>query len=239
MNYNPIIIALDLPTAAEASRLVDQLGDTVDFYKVGLELFTAEGPGFVKELVGGGKKVFVDLKLYDISETVKRAAARVAGLGASLLTVHSSPQVVRAAMAGAAGSGLKVIAVTVLTSFEAADLVDVGVVGRSPAEHAEWLAAKSLAAGADGLVCSGLEVRRLRELAGAGKVLVTPGVRSRGAVSGDQKRVTTPAEAMESGADYLVVGREVTRAAEPLAATQCIIKDIAGLLPDQPDRSRR
>ena len=226
---NRIIVALDLPSAGEAARLVERLGDAVGFYKVGLELFTAEGPAFVRELVSGGKQVFVDLKLYDISETVQRAAARVAALGASLLTVHAVPQVIRAARRGAAGSPLQVVAVTVLTSFDAGDLADIGVPGRSPAEHTEFLAAKSLEAGADGLVCSPLEVRRLREMAGPHRVLVVPGVRSAGVERGDQKRVATPGEAVKDGATYLVVGREITRAADPVAVTQSICNEIAGL----------
>jgi orotidine-5'-phosphate decarboxylase len=222
---NPLIVALDLD-AAEARALVRTLGPTIDFYKVGLELFTAEGPAIVRELTGMGKRVFVDLKMYDIGETVKRATARVAELGASLVTVHAHPQVIRAARAGAKGSGLQVLAVTVLTSFHQSDLEDLGVTGRSVAEQVELLARKGFEAGADGFVCSPLEVARLRAIAGAGAVLVTPGVRSPGADRGDQKRVATPAEAMAAGSTYLVIGREITRAQDPAAAAAGILASL-------------
>jgi orotidine-5'-phosphate decarboxylase len=224
---NPIIVALDVPSASEALALVERLQDAIGFYKVGLELFTAEGPAMVKELVSRRKQVFVDLKMYDIGETVKRAAARVAALGASLLTVHASPQVVKAAREGAAGSQLKIIAVTVLTSFDQHDLEDIGVSGRSPAQQVEWLTTRCVDAGVDGFVCSPLEVARVRALAGPQAVLVTPGVRSPHADKGDQKRVATPAEAMRAGATYLVVGREITRAADPIEATSLILGDIS------------
>lgn len=227
MNHNPIIVALDVPNAVEALALVDRLDTTIGFYKVGLELFTAEGPPIVTELVARGKRVFVDLKMFDIEETVKRAAARVAALGGTLLTVHSSPQVIRAAKAGAAGSNLKVIAVTVLTSFDQADLEDLGVTGRTVAQQVEWLARRAVDAGVDGLVSSPLEVASLRHLAGPEMRLVVPGVRSAGADAGDQKRVATPAEAMHAGATYLVVGREITRAADPAAAAARILQDIS------------
>ena len=223
---NPIIVALDLENASEALKLVERLGDSVNFYKVGLELFTAEGPGIVRELTAMGKNVFVDLKMYDISETVKRAAARVASLGAKLLTVHSSPQVIRAAMQGAQGSELKIVAVTVLTSFARQDLEDLGVAGRTVGEQVNYLAAKGIEAGVDGFVCSPLEVAGLRALAGPGKVLVTPGVRSIGADHGDQKRVATPAEAIAAGANYLVIGREITRASDPRRESERIIIDL-------------
>lgn len=222
---NPLITALDLD-AAEARALVATLGPAIDFYKVGLELFTAEGPAIVRELTSAGKRVFLDLKMYDIGETVKRATVRAAELGASLLTVHAHPQVVRAARAGAAGTPLKVLAVTVLTSFNQADLEDLGVSGRTVAQQVEWLAGKAMEAGADGLVCSPLEVARLRQLAGPEAVLVTPGVRSPGADKGDQQRVATPAEAVANGATYLVIGREITRAADPAVAAGRILRSL-------------
>jgi len=226
MNYNPLIIALDVPDAAEARRIVHAVGDAAGFYKVGLELFTAEGPALVKELIQQGKQVFLDLKMYDISETVKRAAARVAELGASFLTVHCTPQVIRAAEAAAVGSQLRILAVTVLTSYDQRDLEDIGVTGRTVEEQVEFLARKGVGAGARGFVCSPLEVARLRALAGPEAVLVTPGVRSPGEEKGDQKRVATPAQAIASGASYLVIGREITRASDPAAATQRIISDL-------------
>ncbi|MGJ5818822.1 orotidine-5'-phosphate decarboxylase [Paludibaculum fermentans] len=230
MNYNPIIVALDVPNAGEALSLVDRLSTTVDFYKVGLELFTAEGPAVVREIVARRKKVFVDLKMYDIHETVKRAAARVAALGGSLLTVHASPQVIRAAREAAAGTNLRILAVTVLTSFDQQDLEDVGITGRTVAEQVEWLASKAIDAGADGLVCSPLEVAALRARVHPETVLVVPGVRSAGADHGDQKRVATPQSAMADGASYLVVGREITRAAEPAAAADAILRALGSQL---------
>lgn len=217
MKYNPIIVALDVESGAEALELAGRLGDAVDFYKVGLELFAAEGPSVVRELVAGGKNVFVDLKMYDIGETVKRAAARVAAMGARFLTVHSSPQVIRAAREGAAGSQLQILAVTVLTSFDQTDLEEMGFMGRSVLDQVEHCVGKGMQAGVDGFICSPLEVGRLRRLTGPETILVTPGVRSAGAAKGDQKRVATPAEAMDAGASYLVIGRQITRAADPRA----------------------
>lgn len=226
MNHNPIIVALDMESAAQALDLASQLGDSVRFYKVGLELFTAEGPGVVRELIARGNEVFVDLKMYDIHETVKRAAARVAALGARFLTVHSSQQVIRAAKEGAAGSRLQVLAVTVLTSFDQSDLEDMGYTGRTVAQQVEYYVHKGLDAGVDGFICSPLEVARLRQIAGPEKILVTPGVRSAGAAKGDQKRVSTPAEAIASGASHLVIGRQITRAADPHAEALRIFDEI-------------
>jgi orotidine-5'-phosphate decarboxylase len=227
MKHNPLILALDVDNRDAALRLAGQCGELVGFYKVGLELFTAEGPALVRELVAAGKRVFLDLKMYDIGETVRRASARAAALGASLLTVHCVPQVIRAAVEGAAGSEMKVLAVTVLTSFDQRDLEDLGIAGRTPAEHVLWLAERGVAAGAHGFVCSPLEVSALRRLAGPGSVLVTPGVRSAGAAAHDQKRVATPAEALAAGADYLVIGREVTRAGDPASAVRRILGGIS------------
>lgn len=223
---NPIIVALDLESAGEALQLVDRLGQSVGFYKVGLELFTAEGPAVVRELTARGKSVFVDLKMYDIGATVERASARVAALGATFLTVHSSPQVIRAAVEGRGESTLKILAVTVLTSFDDADLADLGYTGRSTSEQVEFFIEKGLEAGADGFISSAKEVERARAICGPLKILVTPGVRSIGVSIGDQKRVTTPAEAFAAGANYLVVGREITRADDPSAAATRILQSL-------------
>ncbi|MEJ5369713.1 MAG: orotidine-5'-phosphate decarboxylase [Bryobacteraceae bacterium] len=226
-----MIVALDVESRAEALRLVERCGERIGFYKVGLELFTAEGPGVVRELAGAGKRVFLDLKMYDIGETVKRAAARAAELGVELLTVHCVPQVIRAAVEGVRGSETKILAVTVLTSFDQRDLEDLGVSGRTPAEHVLWLAARGVEAGTHGFVCSPLEVARMREVAGPGRLLVTPGVRSAGAAAHDQKRVATPAEALAAGADYLVIGREITRAPNAAEAVDRILAALAPLEP--------
>jgi orotidine-5'-phosphate decarboxylase len=223
---NPIIVALDLANSTEALQLVDRIGDSVGFYKVGLELFTSGGPAVVRELTARGKQVFVDLKMYDIGATVERATARVAALGAAFLTVHSSPQVIRAAVRGRGESGLKILAVTVLTSFDDDDLADLGYTGRTAASLVEHFVEKGVAAGVDGFICSPLEVARVRALVGPGKILVTPGVRSAGASQGDQKRVATPSEALAAGANYLVIGREITRSADPCLAADRILKSL-------------
>lgn len=226
MNYNPIIVALDVENAAEARALVAAIGEGCRFYKVGLELFTSAGPELVRELVAAGNDVFVDLKMHDIGETVKRAAAQVARLGAKFLTVHSSPQAIRAAKEGAAGSGLKILAVTVLTSFDQGDLEAMGYRGWTVPALVDEFVARGVEAGADGFVCSPLEVSRVRSLAGAGVTLVTPGVRSAGASEGDQKRVSTPEAAVRAGADWLVVGRQITRADDPRAAARMILNEL-------------
>lgn len=237
MKQNPLIVALDVEDRASALRLVELCGEAVGVYKVGLELFTAEGPAAVGDLVAAGKRVFLDLKMFDIGATVERASARAAGLGASLLTVHCAPQVIRAALAGAAGSPMKILAVTVLTSFDRQDLEDIGVTGRAPFEQVVYLAQRGLEAGAHGLVCSPNEAAALRGLAGPEPILVTPGVRSPGVSSHDQKRVASPAEAIAAGADYLVIGREITRAADPASAARRILSDLGLPAPGQ-DLSR-
>ncbi len=223
---NPIIVALDFESAAEARALVDRLGDSVGFYKVGLELYTAAGMDFVKELRTRGKDVFLDLKLYDIQETVKRAVARIAASGARFTTVHSSKAVLRAAVEGRGDSKLEILAVTVLTSFDQNDLADLGYPG-TVAELVALRVRKALEAGVRGIVCSPLEVAAVRAIAGPQAVLVTPGVRSAGASKGDQKRVATPAEAMAAGANYLVIGRQITRAADPAGEAHRILDEIA------------
>ncbi len=229
MNYNPIIVALDVESADQARSLVSAIGDGARFYKVGLELFSSAGPDLVRELVAQGNDVFVDLKMHDIGETVKRAAAQIARLGARFLTVHSSPQAIRAAKLGADGSNLKILAVTVLTSFDQADLDAMGYRGWNIPDLVDEFVRRGVEAGADGFVCSPLEVARVRSLAGPDSILVTPGVRSPGASKGDQKRVATPAEAIRDGANYLVIGREITRAGHPSSAALMILKDLASL----------
>ena len=223
---NPLIIALDLDSAAAAREVVRRLGSSIGFYKVGLELYAAAGMEFARDLIAEGHQVFLDLKLFDISETVKRATAQVAKAGVRFLTVHSSSQVMRAAVEGKAGTGLEILAVTVLTSFDESDLTDMGYSCDVPA-LVERRVRNACAAGVNGIVCSPLEVARVRSLAGPAMTLVAPGVRSPGASTGDQKRVATPAEAIRAGADYLVVGREVTRAADPKAAVERILDDLA------------
>ncbi len=222
---NPIIVALDVPTASEALALADRLGDSVAMYKVGLELYTAAGPALVKELLNRGGRVFLDLKLFDIPETVKRATAVVSGMGVSMLTVHAVGSVMRAAVEGRGSSELKLLAVTVLTSFSAEDLAELGF-KTSITDLVVARATKAKESGMDGIVCSPLEVEAVREAMGAGAVLVTPGVRSAGADRGDQKRIATPAEAIRNGATHLVIGRQITRAADPLAEARRILSEL-------------
>ena len=222
---NPIIIALDLESREEARALVARLGNSISFYKVGLELYTAAGMDFVRELVDQGKQVFVDLKLYDIGETVRRATAQVARTGAHLLTVHAIGSVMRAAVEGRAGSRLMIVGVTVLTSFDQSDLADEGY-SCGLADLVDLRVRHAVEAGVDGLVCSPREAARVRQLAGPEAIIITPGVRSDGAGKGDQKRVATPADAIRAGANYLVIGRQVTRAADPAAEAQRILEEI-------------
>ncbi|HYP09308.1 MAG TPA: orotidine-5'-phosphate decarboxylase [Bryobacteraceae bacterium] len=216
MSHNPIIIALDVETAEQARSLVAQLGPTVDFYKVGLELYVSAGTDFVSELIANGKQVFLDLKMYDIHETVKRAVAQVAKRGVRFLTVHASHQVMQAAAEGKGASNLQILGVTVLTSVDQSDLERDGI-SYLLKELVELRVRNAMSAGVNGIVCSPHEVKRAREIMGPDAVLVTPGVRSAGSAAGDQKRVMTPREAIDNGASYLVIGRQVTRAADPQA----------------------
>jgi orotidine-5'-phosphate decarboxylase len=217
---------LDVESADQARSLVSRLGDSVSFYKVGMELYAAAGAELVRELTGGGRRVFLDMKFYDIGETVKRAVAAVARTGVTFLTVHGSGAVMRAAVDGRGDSALKLLAVTVLTSFDQNDLADLGY-PCSVSELVDLRVTKAMAAGIDGIVCSPLEVAQVRELAGGGAILVTPGVRSAGAGKGDQKRVASPAEAIRNGADYLVIGRQVTRADDPRGEVARILEETA------------
>ena len=221
INHDPVIIALDFDSPREADALVAALGDSAGFYKVGMELFAAAGMDYVRCLADRGKRVFLDLKYYDIGETVRRAVALVARSGASFLTVHAVGQVMRAAVEARGDADLKLLAVTVLTSFDQLDVEEMGytcTVGELVSKRVK----QAIRAGMDGIVGSPVEACAIRLAAGPDAILVTPRVRSRGAAKGDQKRVATPAEALRDGADYIVIGRQVTRAADPLAALQSI-----------------
>lgn len=225
MSQNPLIIALDVETAEQARALVTKLGRNVDFYKVGMELYASAGISYVSELIAEGKQVFLDLKFYDIPETVKRAVAQVAKLGVRFLTVHASYQVMEAAAQGRGSSNLQLLAVTVLTSVDQQDLQRDGV-SYPLSELVELRVKNAREAGINGIVCSPLEVKRVREIAGSDAVLVTPGVRSAEAATGDQKRVMTPREARDNGANYLVIGRQVTRASDPQAEVARILEEL-------------
>jgi orotidine-5'-phosphate decarboxylase len=222
-----LIVALDVSSASEAEATVERLGNAVSFYKIGYQLAFAGGLGFAENLIRAKKKVFVDLKLHDIGNTVARGVESVAKLGATFLTVHAYPQTMHAAVDARKGSGLRILAVTVLTSYDDADLAAAGYDFTVPELVAER-AAQARDIGVDGLVCSAEEAARIRGIASAGMVLVTPGIRPAGADKGDQKRIMTPAAAIAAGADYLVVGRPILEAPDPKAAAQAIVAEIAG-----------
>jgi orotidine-5'-phosphate decarboxylase len=224
-----LIVALDLPDVERAEAMIARLGDSVTFYKIGYQLAYAGGLSLVCPLNDAGKNVFVDLKLHDIGNTVARGVDSLKALGATFLTVHAYPQTMKAAVEARAESSLKILAVTVLTSYDEADLHAAGYrmgVSDLVAERARQ--AKAL--GVDGLVCSPEEASALRKIAGPLMSLVTPGVRPAGTATGDQKRIMTPARAISAGADYLVVGRPVIEAADPKAVAEAIQAEIAQAL---------
>jgi orotidine-5'-phosphate decarboxylase len=221
-----LIVALDVPSVNAAEAIVTRLGDTVSFYKIGYQLAFAGGLDYAPKLVQAGKRVFLDLKLHDIGNTVAAGVKSVARLGASFLTVHAFPQVMHAAVE-ARENGLRILGVTVLTSLSDADLAKAGYAA-TVRELALLRAEQACEIGVDGLVCSPEEVSILRDAVGNRLVLVCPGIRPTGADVGDQKRVATPAAAIGAGADYLVVGRPVIAASDPKAAAAAIIAEIAG-----------
>ena len=227
-----IIVALDVDSRQEAVEKVKAIGDSVGFYKIGLELFTAEGPDVVKAVKDLGKRIFLDLKFHDIPRTVERAVRSGAKLGVDLMTIHSvgGRAMIKAAADAAAefgANGPKILAVTVLTSLDQTDLADVGIAGRTPAEQVAAMAKFATANGAHGLVCSPKEVGSLSKMLKEGTLFITPGVRPAGSSVGDQKRVATPAEAVRDGATHLVVGRPILAAPDPVAAAKAILAEIA------------
>ncbi|MBR1205392.1 MULTISPECIES: orotidine-5'-phosphate decarboxylase [unclassified Bradyrhizobium] len=224
-----LIVALDLPSVASAEAMIDRLGDSVTFYKIGYQLGYAGGLALAKQLAGSGKKVFLDLKLHDIGNTVARGVESVAALGATFLTVHAYPQTMKAAVEARTGSGLKILAVTVLTSYDDSDLHAAGY-RLNVSDLVEARARQAQALGVDGLVSSPEEAAALRKIVGDQMNLVTPGIRPAGSATGDQKRIMTPARAITAGADYLVVGRPVMEAADPKAAAEAIHTEIAQAL---------
>ncbi|WP_036289187.1 orotidine-5'-phosphate decarboxylase [Methylosinus sp. PW1] len=224
-----LIVALDVDGVETARALVARLGDSVSFYKIGMELAYGGGLPLVGELKAKGKKVFVDLKLHDIGQTVERATRQIARLGADFLTIHGFPQTMRAARQGAGDGGLRLLAVTVMTSYDDSDLAEAGY-SVGVAELVSRRATQAKNAGIDGLILSPQEVAPMRALVGPKMALVTPGVRPAGAALGDQKRVMTPGEAIAAGADHLVVGRPVTQAPAPRAAAEQIIAEISAAI---------
>jgi len=224
-----LIVALDLPGVGPAEAMIARLGDSVTFYKIGYQLAFAGGLSLVRRLTDDGKKVFVDLKLHDIGNTVARGVESLVALGATFLTVHAYPQTMKAAVDARAGSNLKILAVTVLTSYDDGDLHAAGY-RLSVSDLVEARAQQAQVLGVDGLVCSPEEATALRKIVGHRMSLVTPGIRPAGTASGDQKRIMTPARAVAAGADYLVVGRPVMEAADPKAAAEAIQAEIAQAL---------
>jgi len=223
-----LIVALDVPNVVHGLDLAARIGDAVSFYKIGLGMLTGGGLALANELKAEhGKRVFLDLKLFDIGATVEAAVRGIARYDLDFLTVHGDPQVVAAAAAGKAGSGLKVLAVTILTSLDRADL-DANLI--RPGDIRDIVlerAARALAAGADGVIASPEEAAAIRALPeAAGKLIVTPGIRPTGAASGDQKRIATPGQAVREGADHIVVGRPIWQAADPAAAARAVLADL-------------
>ncbi len=219
-----LIVALDLSSVEAAEAMIGRLGDVVSFYKIGYQLAYAGGLPLVQKLAGSGKKVFLDLKMHDIGNTVARGVENVARLGATFLTVHAYPQTMKAAVE-ARGPSLKILAVTVLTSYDDGDLHAAGY-RLNVSDLVEARAQQAQVLGVDGIVCSAEEAARLHKIVGHQMHLVTPGIRPAGAAAGDQKRIMTPGRAIAAGADYLVVGRPILEAADPRSAAEAIHAEI-------------
>jgi len=229
LNRDRLIVALDVPSATQARQIVQSIGESANFYKIGNQLFTAEGPQIVRDLVSSGRKVFLDLKFHDIPNTVAAAVKQAADLRVSMLTVHASggSKMLKAAVEAAADSPAKpmVLAVTVLTSLSDADLTELGISGQVQTQVLR-LGSLARAAGCGGLVASALEARELRRKLGQDFAIVTPGVRPVESAPGDQARVLTPKEAITAGATYLVVGRPILNATDPSQAAEAIVREI-------------
>jgi orotidine-5'-phosphate decarboxylase len=222
-----LIIGLDVPSVEEARALVGRIGEAGTFYKIGYQLAYAGGFELARELIDQGKKVFLDLKLHDIGNTVEEGVRSVARLGATFLTVHAYPQTMRAAVAGKAGSSLKILAVTVLTSYDDNDLVEAGYVPVSAADLVARRAGQARDLNVDGIVCAAPEAERVRAIVGPDRLIVTPGIRPAGSDAGDQKRIVTPSEGIRLGANHLVVARPILKAADPKAAAEAIVREIS------------
>lgn len=227
-----LILGLDVPSLEEADAIVARLGDAVTFYKIGFELAVAGGLTLAERLARADKKVFVDLKLHDIGQTVEKATRQVARLGASFLTVHAYPQTMRAAAAGRAGSSLKVLGVTVLTSWDGGDVREAGF-SDTPEQLVARRVGHAREAGIDGVICAPTDLVSVRKIAPSPFLAVTPGVRPAGAAVGDQKRVATPGEAIRAGADHLVVSRPILSAEDPRAAAEIILSEIESALAER------
>ncbi len=221
-----LIVALDYASRAEAENLVEGLGDAVSFYKIGYQLiYGGDGLSFGQELIAAGKKVFFDLKLFDIENTVEKGVEAVARTGAHFLTVHAYPKVMGAAARAAHGSDLRILGVTVLTSYDSDDLMNAGY-DRDVESLVGLRAHQARLAGIGGVVCSPFEAALVRTLVGEDLAIVTPGIRPKGTESNDQKRIMTPAEAIADGASHIVVGRPITAASDPVEAAQAIAREM-------------
>jgi orotidine-5'-phosphate decarboxylase len=221
-----LICALDVDSVDRAEALVTQLGDSVTFYKIGYQLVFNGGLPFAQDLARSGKKVFLDVKLHDIGNTVSKGVEAIARMGMTFLTVHAFPQTMKAAVEGARGSNLKLLGVTVMTSYDDADLAEAGY-RQSVSELVAQRVAQAMALGVPGLILSPEEATATRNRVGDSMLLVTPGVRPTGSDSGDQKRIMTPSDAIRAGADYLVIGRPIVAAADPKAVAQAVQAEIA------------
>lgn len=221
-----LIVALDLPSIADAESMVARLGDSVSFYKIGYELAFAGGLTLAAKLASSGKRVFIDLKLHDIGNTVTAGVRSIARSGATFLTVHAYPQTMRAAVEGRGDSDLRILAVTALTSYDDDDLRDAGY-GLAVRDLVRVRTEQARMAGIDGIVCSAAETSIVRDVAGPSMAIVTPGIRPAGSAMGDQKRVLTPGEAVRSGVDFLVVGRPIIQAEDPRRVAISIVDEIA------------
>jgi orotidine-5'-phosphate decarboxylase len=224
-----LIVSLDLPGLEPAEAMIERLSDSVTFYKIGYQLVYAGGLPLAQKLRAAGKKVFIDVKLHDIGNTVKSGVESLASLGATFVTVHAYPQTMQAAVEGRGRSGLQILAVTVLTSYSEADMEAAGY-KHTIADLVAIRARQARAIGVDGLVCSPEEVTAVRAIVGNEMSLVTPGIRPAGSAVGDQKRIMTPSRAIKAGSDYLVVGRPIMDAADPKAAADAIQAEIAQAL---------
>jgi len=223
-----IIIALDLPDVNAARAMVQTLGESGSFYKIGYELAFVGGLDLARALIAAGKKVFIDLKLHDIPNTIEKGVGQIAGIGAHFLTVHAYPQTMAAAVKGAAGSSLGILGVSVLTSMDDGDLARAGY-GMGVPDLIARRAKQAYETGCAGLICSAADIANVRAAVGQGLKLITPGIRPAGAAIGDQKRVMTPGEAIRAGADHLVIGRPITGVADPKAALDAILAEISGV----------
>lgn len=227
-----LIVGLDVPTIDRAESIVAGLGDSVDFYKIGYQLVFAGGLEFARDIIADGKRVFLDMKLLDIDNTVARGVENIAKMNVSMLTLHAYPKAMRAAVEAARGSPLCLLGVTVLTSMDEDDLLEAGYAS-NPADLVVRRSRQAVDAGMGGIVCSAAEAEAVRAIAGPGMAVVTPGIRPRGADHGDQKRVVTPADALRSGSSHLVVARPIVAANDPLEAATSILSEMASALAER------